>query len=207
MWVAVAAAVLSGFLLLLVVAGPHRPRRQQDRTQQWAEDHGWAFTTSPPMEWPAQLATPPGHRFILMVTSTAFSRPASVIEHGAVIATAGVIHQYVATVIKLTTAHPPLAVMDRGSLSRLARTRFGYGATATGDEEFDRRFRVRTRHPELVSTVLSPALIAEHLAGRVPTWSVAGRDLVTQQFGSIHDPHEIPERVVSLMRVADLLDR
>lgn len=206
MWVVVAAAVLGGFLLLLVGAGRHRPRRQ-DLIQQWAEDHGWVFTTSQPKEWPAQLATPPGHRFILMVTSTAFSRPVRVIEHGAVIAPAGVIHWYVATVIKLTTAHPPLAVMDRGPLSRLARTRFGYGATATGDKEFDRRFRVRTRHPELVSTVLSPALIAEHLAGRVPTWSLAGRDLVTQQFGSIHDPREIPERVVSLMRVADLLDR
>lgn len=45
---------------------------------------------------------------------------------------------------------------------------FGADATATGHKDFDRQFRVHTKNPTLVRTLLGPALITEHLAGRVP---------------------------------------
>lgn len=50
--------------------------------------------------------------------------------------------------------------------------------TATGHEEFDRRFQVKAQHPELAKTLLGPVLVAEHLAGRAPAWSITGDTLL-----------------------------
>jgi hypothetical protein len=56
-------------------------------------------------------------------------------------------------------------------------------------------------------TLVGPALINEHLAGRVPAWSLAGPDLVMWQDGRINDPLQIEAMAGQLVRVADLLGR
>jgi hypothetical protein len=94
-----------------------------------------------------------------------------------------------------------------GALSRLGRSMFGDNAAATGHAAFDRQFRVQTRHPALAHSLLGPALITEHLAGRVPEWSLADRDLLTWQYGYISSPDQIVTFAAPLVRVAQLLGR
>lgn len=89
-----------------------------------------------------------------------------------------------------------------------------------GHPAFDDKFRVVATHPlrgyadhrgnyatqdrQLAQRLLGPALVAEHLAGRVPGWSVAGYDLISWRQGRI-EPEKITADVSALVRVADLL--
>lgn len=116
-------------------------------------------------------------------------------------------HRYLVTAVRLTASYPPLAVQPRGGLSRLGRAMFGDNAAATGYDTFDRQFRVHTRDPAYARTLVGLALIAEHLAGRVPEWSLAGYDLLAWQSGHLSDPHQIPTLAARLVRVAELLGR
>jgi hypothetical protein len=50
-------------------------------------------------------------------------------------------------------------------------------------------------------------LIAEHVAGRVPGWSLADRDLLTWRSGQIRSPDQIGMLAAPLVRVAQLLGR
>jgi hypothetical protein len=59
----------------------------------------------------------------------------------------------------------------------------------------------------LAHSLLGPALITEHLAGRVPEWSLADRDLLTWQYGYISSPAQIVTFAAPLVRVAQLLGR
>lgn len=116
-------------------------------------------------------------------------------------------YRFIAIAVRLTASYPPLAVHARGALSRLGRAMFGDNATATGHGAFDRKFRVQARDPAYARTMVGPALITEHLAGRVPEWSLAGYDLLTWQYGELSDPRQIPILAAPLVRVADLLGR
>jgi hypothetical protein len=111
--------------------------------------------------------------------------------------------------VRLDEPHPPLAVRPRGALarSRLGRAVFGGNATATGHDAFDRKFRIQIEDPALTRTVFGPELIAEHLAGRAPAWSLAGQDLLTWQAGRIKVPDQIVALAARLVRVAELLGR
>jgi hypothetical protein len=82
---------------------------------------------------------------------------------------------------------------------------FGDNATATGHDAFDQQFRVHTPNPELARTLIGPTLIAEHLADRVPAWSLTGHHLLTWQTGRISDPDHIAMLAKPLVRVAKLL--
>jgi hypothetical protein len=97
-----------------------------------------------------------------------------------------------------------MAVVERGALSRFGRVLFGDGATAVGQEDFDRAYRVVSKDPR---AVLSPGLVAEHVAGRLPEWSLHGNELLTYRGGRIGDPATIPDQFTPLLRVAALLDR
>ena len=108
----------------------------------------------------------------------------------------------------LPSAEPkPDAVHARGALSRLGRTLWGDNPAASGDETFDRQFQILTKDPDLARSLIAPALIAEHVAGRVPEWSLTGSDLLPWQPGHIDDPPRIPMLVSPLLRVAQLLGR
>jgi hypothetical protein len=88
-----------------------------------------------------------------------------------------------------------------------------------GHQPFDDKFCVVTKHPlrdypgnnavqdrKLAQRLLGPTLVAEHVAGRVPIWSVAGYDLISWRTGKI-EPEKITADVSALVCVADLLGR
>jgi hypothetical protein len=48
--------------------------------------------------------------------------------------------------------------------------------------------------------LVGPALIAEHLAGRIPAWSLAGQDLLAWQQGTLTDPSRVEALLAALIR-------
>lgn len=163
---------------------------------------------SPTVEWTGRLPSSSGFRVRLLVGSTDFGRPVGVAEcYSVVTSPAFMVFERVVTTVQLAAAYPPLEVAPRPLLSRLGLAIFGDDPTGTGHEEFDRRFWIKTRKPQLVAVLRDSALIADHLADQVPAWSVAGHTLLSWQDGQISDPHQIPVLAARLLRVAEVLDR
>jgi len=223
---ALVSLVLGGFALmaLFIVMGVVRAARHRERERarlagirRWAARFHWVVETSTTAQWQARLPSErgQGHGVTLMVSGVVNGRPVTVAEYFYVtesMADSGgsrstTTHHLVVTATQLATDYSPIAVQPRRALSRLGRAMFGADATATGHEDFDRQFRVHTKNPTLVRTLLGRALISEHLAGRIPPWDLAGRDLLIWQRGRIDDPRQVPGLVMPLLRVADLLGR
>ena len=113
----------------------------------------------------------------------------------------------VVVVVRLGRPYPLIAVDSRGAFSKLGRKLFGDGQAATGNDEFDRRFRIATKEPAIARQVVGPQLIAAHLAGTVPAWTVSGPELLTYREGTIDRPDRIPVLAEPTLRIADLLGR
>ncbi|MEV4400285.1 hypothetical protein [Nonomuraea sp. NPDC049607] len=214
-------------IVTLVVVGARAERKRQERIRQWAAYHGWTVKQRPtgdwgighsaarrrgPSDWAARLPGRNHSGVSLLVSGAVYGRLLGVAEYSYETSSSNsdgssdtTTHHYIVTAVRLDAQYPPIAVVHRGPLSRLGRTMFGDNAAATGHEAFDRQFRVETRNPALARALLGPALIAAHLAGRVPAWSLAGPDLLAWQPGRIKDPDQIVTLVTPLVRVAELL--
>jgi hypothetical protein len=207
-------ALLAVLVVVGVMVGARRERERQDRIRQWAARYGWHVAKSPTMDWAKRLPGQNRRGISLMVSGRMHNRPVGVAEYFYTTestnsngSSSTTTHYYLVTAVRLTESYPPLAVQPRGALSRLGRAMFGDNATATGHDPFDRQFRVHTRDPAYARALVGPALITEHLAGRIPEWSLAGYDLLTWQTGRLSDPRQIPTLAAPLLRVADLLGR
>jgi hypothetical protein len=205
--------VVVALLVVLVVVAVRRERERQRRIRQWAARYGWTVEVNPRVPWVARL---PGHErctVSLLVRGIVRGWPVGVAEYSHTVSssnqdgsTSRQTYSYLVTTVGLAQRYPPLAVEPRGALSRLGRALFGEGVAATGHDAFDRQFRIRTRHPVVARRVVGPDLIAEHLAGRVPAWSVADHDLLTwRRTNTLLDPEQIPALASPLVRVAELL--
>jgi hypothetical protein len=110
-------------------------------------------------------------------------------------------------VVHLEAPGATIAVQRRGGLSKLGRSIFGDRPTALGDERFDSQWRVNAPDPARVRRYIGPALAQEHIAGRVPHWSLQGTEPITYDRGRLDDLARIPALVDPLIRVARLLGR
>lgn len=209
-------AAVAALLALLVIAGivtARKERERRSRIARWAAHRGWRVQLNPSVPWIPLL--PGTHRRgvsllvhghldgrTVAVADYSYTTTSSSTDANGRSSTTTTTHHLVVTAVRVPRPYPAVAITRRGAISRLGRSMFGDGPTATGVTEFDRRFRIRTRHPELVRSIFGPALIAEHLADSVPEWSIADHDLVTWRSGRITDPEQIPILTAPLMRVA-----
>ena len=115
-------------------------------------------------------------------------------------------HHYVLYVARLRQQWPAVAVQHRGAVSRFGRALFGDRATAIGYEPFDSAYRISADRPEAARAIFRRGLVDEHVAGRLPEWSLYGDELMTYETGRIDDPEAIPARCAPLVRVADLIE-
>jgi hypothetical protein len=206
----------TAILVVIVIATRRRERRRHDGLTRWAAQNGWTLVERPAVSWGARLpgGNPQGVDSALF--AVVHGRGVGIGEYsysetqitstpdgsgGATTAT----HHFVVTVARLGRALPSITVQPRGKLSRVARGVFGPGETATGHDAFDRAFRIATSEPRAVRDWCTPALIAEHLAGRVPPWSVYGDELLTYRAGRIDAPSAIPAEIHPTLRLATLL--
>jgi hypothetical protein len=214
-----------GFIVLLVVLARRSAQRERERLHRlhgWAKRHGWTVTYRPAVTWSARLPGANGRGISLAISGVVNGRPVSVAEYSYTetstststdasghtsTSTSSTTHHLIVTVVRVPRSYPAVSVLPRGALSKLGRSLFGDGATATGHAEFDRAFRVRSKVPQVAVGVVGPALIAEHLAGRLPAWSLYGDELLVYQPGRLLDPERIPALTGPLLRVAELLHR
>jgi hypothetical protein len=206
--------VVVALMAVLIVVGVRREREHRQRIRQLAAYHGWTVTERPVVEWTTRLPGRNKRGVSTLMSGMAYGWPASVAEYSysttSTDSNGGTTtqhHHFIVAAVQLDEPYPPVAVELRGAMSRFGRTLFGANAAATGDDEFDREFRVKTRDPALARTLIGPALIDDHLAGRVPEWSIAGHYLLTWQPGRIGRTDPIAELAVPLVRVAQLLGR
>jgi hypothetical protein len=222
-WPVVAAiAAFIALLVLLIVVSRRRERRRREALREWAAANGWEYAQRPAAPWQRRLPRRGARRAVsLALTGPLGGYPVTVADYsytethtqfttgvgGAGSTSTTRTHHFVVVVVRLPWSAPAVAVHPRRGLSRLARAVFGEGRTALGNEAFDRAYRVATREPEAARRLIGPALIAEHLAGRAPAWSLDGADLLTYRRGRLGDPAEIPSLARPLVRVASLLGR
>jgi hypothetical protein len=208
---AVIAAAL-GLVVVSVVVNGHRERRRRDHLRLWAKHHGWYLREQPSVDWGERLPGRNRRGVSLSVHGTVNGRTVAVAEYSYTTSSTdgqgnstSETHRFVVTAVRLPTMYPTLWVERRTGLSKLGRAVFGDAATAIGDERFDRMYRIRTVVPVQVHSVLSPALVNEHIEGRLPVWSIQGTELLSYQKGRIESPEQIPALAAPLVRVAELL--
>ncbi|MFI5495618.1 hypothetical protein [Actinoplanes sp. NPDC051859] len=209
-----AALCMGAVVALVAVALAAGRRRERDRRQAldlWAAARGWTVVVKPAVDWGSRLPGRNRRGVTLALTGPLWGRRASVADYsytevtstGGADGTKTTTHHFTVLVVHLDRPSPLLGVAPRGTLDRWGRALFGAGATL-GHEEFDRAFRV-VGDPGASPYPLSPALLAAHVAGAAPSWTVSGTDLVTCTPGRLKDPQTIPYLLGSLYRVADLL--
>jgi hypothetical protein len=145
----------------------------------------------------------------LALSGTVRGRPVSVAEYRIFMYPygGGVPPDWVVVVVWLDRSYPSIAVKSRGALSRPRRRLSGDPQATTGDDEFDHQFKVVTDDRAVARSLIGRQLIAAHLAGTVPTWSLAGHELLTYREGHIDVADQIPALAEPLTQVADLLAR
>lgn len=209
------AVLLVALLVVAVVRGVKQERRRVEALRGWARAHGWRFVDAPrDVGWTSRMPGRNRRGVKLAMVGVQQGHQVSVAEYrytetttNSNNTTSSTSHHFIVVVVHLDRPGATIAVQRRGAISKLGRTIFGDRATALGDERFDSQWRVTTPDPAVVRGFVGPALAAEHIAGRVPHWSVQGTELLTYERGRLTDPARVPALVAPLLRVASLLGR
>ena len=206
--------VMLALVVVLAVVNVRAERRRSEGIAAWAVAHGWRYLRRPDVEWGAWLPGRNRAGVSFAVSTSVDGRIVSLAEYsytehssaGTEGGSTSTTHRYVLVVVRLRRAYPRLAVERRGAFSRLGRALFG-GGVQTGDEAFDRAFRVVAEQPAAAPVQITPALMAEHLAGTVPTWQIRGCELLATWSGRLTGPDQIPSFCRPMLRVAAVVDR
>ncbi|MGW4243456.1 hypothetical protein [Nocardia sp. NPDC004722] len=209
-------AFFAVMIVVTVVAIPltiRAERERKARIRDWAATYGWSFQERATAAWTGRVPGRNRRGIGVTVTGRVGGRWVTVSEYSYQTTRHSgeyrytKTHFYIVAVALLDRPHPPLAVRYRGVISHLGRALFGDKPTATGNAAFDSRFRIDATDPAHAKAMVSPALIAAHLTGAVPQWSLVGNELLTYTTfsGKIQDPRLIPWYAGQISRVADLL--
>jgi hypothetical protein len=220
--IGIGCAVLVVLIVVGIVVSVRRDRQRRAALQHWAAQHGWTYTDKPKVEWARRLPGTRSRGVMLMLSGVLDGYPVSVADYyyqteststtsnasgGTSTSTSTTTHYLIVVVVRLGRPGPTVGVAPRHGLSKLGRAMFGDGKTALGHEQFDRAFKVSTKDPAAGRQLVGPLLAAEHLAGRVPAWSLHGADLLSYRQGQLKDPARIVELARPVIRVATLLGR
>jgi hypothetical protein len=202
----VIVVILGSIALAAFVARRERARREV--LTDWATAHGWQTQLRPQLGFERRLPGRNRRGVSLAMSGLIDDRPVTVAEYSYTTTSnrTRTTHRYVIAVVQLREPRPSIGVYRRGALSKFGRALFGDRSTAIGYEPFDRDFRVTAEHPGDVPSVLGADLVHAHIDGQLPDWSLVGTELLTFRPGRIDDPASIPDQVLPLLRVADLLE-
>ncbi|MFC9437605.1 hypothetical protein [Nocardia sp. NPDC057030] len=202
----------------LVLVPVRDDRRRRNALWEWTTANNWTCTQNAHADWTARLPGGDKGRLGLAMTGRLGGRWVTVADYN--YQTTRVTydsdnnrskkvttHHYSVVVVHLDRPYPPIAVVPRGPLAQLSRAVFGDKPTATGNHEFDSRYRVRTSEPDYARWLIGKPLIDAHLSGEVPHWSLGNHELLTYRAGALPSPAAIPALAAPLLRIADLLPR
>ncbi|GLH99570.1 hypothetical protein Pa4123_48460 [Phytohabitans aurantiacus] len=215
-------ALLIAFVVLATVLGIRHERRRRAALRDWAHRNEWRYVEAPRVDWMSRLPGTSQRRVTLALTGVLDGREVTVADYSytrtststttggdgrSQTSTSSTTHHLVVVVVTLPEPGPTLAVERRGGLSKLGRAIFGDKPAALGDERFDSKFRLTGPDPDTIRRYVGPSLAAEHIAGRVPPWSLYGRQLLTYYEARLDDAERILALAQPLVRVAHLLGR
>jgi hypothetical protein len=214
---AVCFGSLIALIVVLAVVSHRREKARQQALELWAMQHEWQISRRPQVDWGRRMPGRNKRGVTVALSGMIRGRPATIAEYYYTYTTTSTdssgrsssttrTYHYVLMVVPLRQPHPTVAVFRRGTMSRFGRALFGDKATALGYEPFDSEYRVAANDPRLVRSVLGPALVNEHIAGRLPDWSLEGRELLSFREGRIGEPASIPGQLEAVIRVADLIE-
>jgi hypothetical protein len=221
--IVIAVAIVVVLIVIAAVVSARRERERREALRQWAARHRWTYEERPAAPgWTSRLPGRDRRGVSLMLTGVVGGYPVGVAEYSytdtststtrsadgsSSTSTSSTTYHYVVVVVRLPRAGPSVEVQPRHALSKLGRAVFGDRATALGHEPFDRAFRVGAKDPRAVRQLIGPALVEEHVAGRVPAWSLDGADLLTYRNGRLDGSEGVADRAAPLVWVATLLGR
>src|SRR5690349_24799127 len=200
-------AVLAVVIPFAIVA-QRREKARQQALALWATQHEWQVVPKPHVDWGRRLPGGNKRGVSLALSGVVGGRPVTIAEYSYTTATttngttSTTTHHFVLHVVVLREPMPTVAVYRRGGMSKLGRALFGDKATALGYEPFDRVYRVSAADPRLVRSVLMPALVTEHVAGRLPDRSLQGRELPSFRARRTHEPPTPPADLAPPVRLA-----
>jgi hypothetical protein len=204
--------------ILLAVVAVRRERERKEGLGRWATYNGWIMTLRPAVDWGRLLPGRNRRGVTLALSGTVEGHPVTIAEYHYTETTSSTNANGSSTSSSTTyplrpargAIEPPRPEHQRlstGALSKFGRSLFGDRATAIGHEPFDNEYRVAAKDASVVPYVLRPALVQEHVAGRLPGWSLEGQDLLADLPPRAHRrPGHHPGPVGPLVRVATLLE-
>jgi hypothetical protein len=218
-------------LILFAVLGA--AAREQDRRYRrglrgWAAACGWAYCGNggewTPLLYRGELAAllPRGDRgrgVELQLDGTRQGRPVTVAHYWYKTTSTNrdsdgrssestSTHALAVIVVRLAARYPAAELQRRGlglgwglAASRAAGRQ---PANLTGNEEFDRRYRIRTEAPG-GSALVTPQVISAYLASDLPLWQLSDDQLVITRPGAIRVDH-LDQEIDQALTIAGLLD-
>jgi hypothetical protein len=214
-----AIVVLLGALIAISVRRSRHDRERWAFLLHQAHQQGWIISHHPHVDWTARLPGQNSGGVSVAISGIVDGRPVAAAEYSYTTSSVTMVsnspvatsqtHEFVVFIVWMPPEqrHLSVQVERRTGVSKLGRQIFGDSPSATGHDEFDHKFKIVSQPPELARRLVGPALIAEHLAGHVPTWSLHNGTLLTYMPGRLQDPTAIPALTAPLARVAALLGR
>jgi hypothetical protein len=190
-WVILLLIVLvsfAGIVMLGILLGRMRARaerRRRDAFHAWAAAHGWrGYEGDVQAVWRWRVAHLRGFAIRRLAVTTAYGLTLTAADcryevhstdGGGRLQTSAV--DLSVFLARLPGRWPDIDVQDRGFGSRVLHALGKRPPVATGQSEFDRKFRVEAPDPRAVR-LLSPALVRAHLRDEVPLWSLRAGELM-----------------------------
>ncbi|MDT4990440.1 MAG: hypothetical protein QOH97_332 [Actinoplanes sp.] len=204
-----ALALFALLLTLLIIRGRRQTRRRWAELLGWADTHRWTLVAKPAVDWGSRLPGRNKHGVAFALYGEMWGRRVSVGEYSyTVTSTMGdgsstsTTHHFVPVVVHLDRPSGYLGVQPRGLFSRWGKSLFGAGSSI-GDPRFDKEFQV-LGDPATAAYPITAELIAAHVAGAAPPWTLAGAELLTWVPGRL-DLARLDQLVGPLYHVARML--
>jgi len=201
------------FAAVVVVLGRLRAGEAMATLESWARTSGWTIERQPDTGWTRRVSGRDDDRVTFAVRGVVDGRAVAVAEYhyskayNGALGRRGQTYDRVLLVAQLRRPARTVAVSRRKSWQRSQHFMERDRPTSVGVEAFDLEYRVEAPDVRAVRMVIGEHLIAEHIAGRLPDWSVEGTEVLTYRDGRLGgDLSGIPTQFSAILRVAELIE-
>jgi hypothetical protein len=213
-WLCVVLFVIFGLAALIVNRIQARAqRRRYGRLRRWAGANGWTVVESPQVNWPDRLpgAELGSGKVTLLLSGTVEGRSVAVGEYEHTYPEPGAsgdrytTDSYIVAGVWLDRQYAPFSLYETNLGEKVLRSIVGRSGVPLGYAPFDRKYRIVAADPVDIPRYLTPPLVADHVSGVAPLWSLQDSELIVYRPGTIDDPSRIPKAATEAIRMAQLL--
>jgi hypothetical protein len=204
--IVIAIFLVAGVVLILLVWQYDQARKSGLR--KWALANDWRYVRRPAIDWSGRVRDGFTGPVAFALYGVVAGRPVAIAE--CFLSKQNSAKQepepFVLLMAGLREPVPAVAVHRRLDWERTERRLALDRPTFVGDDVFDQEYRVVAPDSAAARAVVGPALIAAHVAGKLPDWSVRGTEVLTYRAGDVGMFTSIPNQFTSVMLIADLIE-